>query len=96
MEIDAMTEYQDLMKVDRRKALRKATEEFVSYFFYRIFKEMWDSIPKSGLIPETNGQKFFRDMMIYEYSKRIASQDASGLTNLILKSLGKEAYNSRK
>ena len=92
MEINAMLDYQDLLKIDKNKALKKATEEFVSYFFYQIFKEMWDSIPKSELIPETNGQKMFRDMLLYEYSKKVASQDASNLTNLILKSLGQKVY----
>ncbi|GEM_PF-6765568 len=92
MKINAMLDYQDLLKIDKRKALKKATEEFVSYFFYQIFKEMWNSIPKSELIPETNGQKMFRDMLLYEYSKKVASQDASNLTNLILKSLGQKAY----
>ena len=92
MEINAMLDYQDLLKIDKKKALKKATEEFVSYFFYQIFKEMWNSIPKSELIPETNGQKMFRDMLLYEYSKKVASQDASNLTNLILKSLGQKTY----
>ena len=96
MEINAMLDYQNLMKVDRKKALKEATEEFVAYFFYQIFKEMWNSIPKSNLIPETTGQKMFMDMLLYEYSKKVAYQDASNLTNLILKSLGQKTYQSTK
>ncbi len=96
MEINAMLDYQNLIKVNRKKALKEATEEFVSYFFYQIFKEMWNSIPKSDLIPETDGQKMFRDMLLYEYSKKVASQDASNLVNLILKSLGQKTYQNAK
>ncbi len=92
MRVNAMLEYQNLLKLDKEKALRKATEEFVAYYFYEVFKKMWDSIPRSGLIPETPGEKFFRDMMIYEVSRKVASQDASNLTEMILRSLHSQAY----
>ncbi len=78
------------------KTLRKATEEFVGYFYYRIFKKLWDSIPRGGLIPETSAERMFRDMLLYEYGKKVASQNAKSLTDTILKSLGKRAYEVGK
>ena len=76
------------------KTLRKATEEFVGYFFYNVFKKLWDSIPRGGLIPETSAERMFRDMLLYEYGKKVASQNAKDLTEMILKSLGKKVYET--
>ena len=96
MKINAMAELQGLIVQDKEKAMRKSVNEFAAYFFYQIFKEMWDSIPKSGLIPETSAEKMYRDMILYEYSKKIMDVQMKPLSNMIYKSLAKNAYgNSR-
>ncbi len=92
MEINAMSEFTPIIKKDHQKALRKAAAEFAAYLFYQIFKEMQDSIPKSGLIPETNGEKFYKDMLLYEYSKKLMEMQMKPLTDMIVKSLAKKSY----
>ncbi len=96
MQINATTELQGLIKQDREKALRKSVNQFAAYFFYQIFKEMWDGIPKSGLMPETPAEKMYRDMLLYEYSKKMMDVQMKSLSDMIYKSLAKGAYgNSR-
>lgn len=92
MEINAMSEYMPLIRKDQQKALKKATNEFAAYLFYQIFKKMWDSIPKGGLIPESSAEKFYRDMLLYEYSKKLMDQQMKPLSDMILKALAKRAY----
>jgi len=94
MQINAMTELQGLIKQNKEKALKKSVNEFAAYFFYQIFKEMWDSIPKSGLMPETSAEKMYRDMLLYEYSKKMMDVQMKPLSDMIYKSLAKGAYGS--
>jgi len=96
MQVNAMTEFQGLIKQNGKKALRKSVNEFAAYFFYQIFKEMWDSIPKSGLMPETPAEKMYRDMLLYEYSKKMMDIQMKSLSNMIYKSLAKNAYGSNR
>ncbi|PLV60340.1 rod-binding protein [Thermotoga sp. KOL6] len=74
------------------KSLRDASVEFVGDLFYKIFKEMYESIPKYDLIPETTAEKWFREMLLREYSKHAAEQ--SQLTDLVLKSLGEKVFSN--
>ncbi|KAF2960557.1 MULTISPECIES: rod-binding protein [Thermotoga] len=72
--------------------LRDASVEFVSDLFYRIFKEMYESIPKYDLVPETTAEKWFKEMLLQEYSKHAAEQ--SPLADMVMKSLGGKKISS--
>ncbi len=96
MRVNAMVDYQNLLKLDEKKALKKSISEFTAYFFYQIFKEMWESIPKSGLLPETSGEKFYRDMLLYEYSKKLTDSQMKSLNEMLYRSLAKKAYENAR
>ncbi|MCD6551201.1 rod-binding protein [Thermotoga sp.] len=74
------------------KNLKDASVEFVSELFYKLFKEMYDSIPKYDLIPETSAERWFREMLLHEYSRCAAEQ--SSLTEMVMKSLGEKRISS--
>ncbi|WP_126993230.1 rod-binding protein [Thermosipho globiformans] len=73
--------------------LKKVSEEFVANFFFQIFRKMYDTIPKSSLIPESFGEKWFRENMLYEYSKMAAKNDLKDLSMSVYRSLGGKVYN---
>jgi len=76
---------------DARK-LRKAVEEFVGLVFSDVFKKLDRSIPKSNLIPETPAQRWFKDMLYEEYSRKMVSLHFSNLVDLIMKDLALKNY----
>ncbi|QTA38281.1 rod-binding protein [Thermosipho ferrireducens] len=73
--------------------LKKVSEEFVAQFFFQVFRKMYDTIPKSRLIPESFGEKWFRENLLYEYSKKAAGSDLKILTDEVYKSLGGKMYS---
>ena len=72
---------------DTDKRLKEASAEFVAILVGMIFKKMEESIPRSDLLKETNEEKWFREMLIDEYSKYAARDNFSQLTNMVYNSL---------
>ncbi len=75
--------------------LWKACSEFAGSMFYDVFKKMYESIPKSDLIPTSPAEKWYRSMLIYEYSKKAAEQDLKPLVNMVYKQIGGKVYHTR-
>ncbi|ABR30531.1 rod-binding protein [Thermosipho melanesiensis] len=80
------------IKVDK---LKKVSEEFVANFFFQIFRKMYDTVPKSSLIPESFGEKWFRENLLYEYSKNAVKSDLRDLTDSVYKALGGKVYQKK-
>lgn len=72
--------------------LWNACSEFVGSLFYDIFKKMYESIPQSDLIPKSSGEKWFTNMLLYEYSKQAAKDDLKPLVDMIYKKLATKTY----
>lgn len=71
-----------------QKQLRKVSEEFAAWYIYEIFKKMYDTVPKSGLIQESFGERWFREMLLQQYALKTAKTDLKDLSDMIYKSLG--------
>jgi len=69
------------------KKLKETSAEFVSILVGMIFKKMEESIPRSDLLKETNEEKWFKEMLIDEYSKSAARDNFSQLTDMVYNSL---------
>ncbi|HPE68331.1 MAG TPA: rod-binding protein [Thermotogota bacterium] len=68
--------------------LREAVNEFVSVFLSKIFKDMDEAIPRSGLMGEGFGESWFRQMLYDEYAQVAARQT--------LKQMGEAVYRQVK
>ncbi|KAF2961622.1 rod-binding protein [Fervidobacterium sp. 2310opik-2] len=83
-----------------QKQLRKVSEEFAAWYIYEIFKKMYDTVPKSGLIQESFGERWFREMLLQQYALKTAKTDLKDLSDMIYRSLGgkenTESINSAK
>lgn len=66
-------------------ALKEACHDFVSILLSKVFKDMDESINRSGLTEEAYGSKWFRQMVLDEYAKEASKQS--------LKPLAKSLYN---
>ncbi len=83
-----------------QKQLRKVSEEFAAWYVYEVFKKMYDTVPKSGLIQETFGERWFREMLLQQYALKASKTDLKDLSEMIYRSLGgkkvSEEVNSTK
>ncbi|AEH51719.1 rod-binding protein [Pseudothermotoga thermarum] len=84
----------DLPSGSSKDKLWNACSEFVGTIFYDIFKKMYHSIPKSNLLPESSGERWFKEMLFYEYSKVVARENLKPLVNMIYQNLAKKGYGS--
>lgn len=88
----------DTSSPEYQEKLMKVSQEFAGLYIYEIFKKMYNTIPRSGLIPETLGERWFREMLLHQYAMKAAKTDLKGLSELIYKSLGGKVrpdYNQR-
>ncbi len=69
-------------KVDRED-VKKVARDFESLFLDIVLKAMRQSVMKSGLIDGGNAEDIYRSMLDSEYSKIIAKQGATGLSEII-------------
>jgi flagellar protein FlgJ len=59
------------------KKLMDACQQFESLFYYQMLKEMRKTIPKDGLLPESNEQNIYASMLDEEVAKLISKGNAS-------------------
>lgn len=74
--------------------LRSASVEFASELFYVVFKRMYEAIPRYDLIPETQAEKWFKEMLIREYSRKAAAQSA--LAETVARALGERYWKEQR
>ncbi|WP_448374924.1 rod-binding protein [Fervidobacterium sp.] len=71
-----------------QKQLRKVSEEFAAWYVYEVFKKMYDTVPKSGLLQESFGERWFREMLLQQYALKASKTDLKDLSEMIYRSLG--------
>ncbi|HHW68365.1 rod-binding protein [Defluviitalea raffinosedens] len=69
------------------KALKKACQEFESYFINQLFKEMRRTIQPGGLIEKSQAEEIFQEMLDEEYAKNASQSNGIGLANVLYKQL---------
>lgn len=67
-----------------------AAKEFESYFVSMMFKEMRKTVQEGGLIPKTQAEKIFEEMLDQKYSEKMAEKGGLGLSNMLIEKLGKK------
>ena len=80
---------EDAMSQESDETLKEAAEEFEAYFINKVFTEMRQSIPKSGLVESSQGKAYYEDMLYDAYSKAIAKGSGAGLKDMLFKQLKK-------
>ncbi|MDR3091747.1 MAG: rod-binding protein [Clostridiales bacterium] len=71
--------------------LKEACFEFESYFIQTMFREMRKTIDDShSLLPKSNAENIFTDMLDEEYSKNLAKSGGIGLAKMLYSQISKE------
>lgn len=73
------------------KELKKACEEFESYFIQTMYKAMRKTVNSSdGFIKKSQGEEIFQDMLDEENSKSAAMHGGIGLATMMYKQMSRE------
>jgi len=72
---------------DDQKKLMEACQEFESIFVYKMISQMREAIPEGGLIPKSQGEKIFQDMLDEQYALKISKSGGMGLAKILYDSL---------
>ncbi len=73
---------------ERMKKLREVSEQFAGWFIYEVFKKMDNTVPRSGFLKESFGEKWFREMLYQQYAQSAARKDLKNISDMVYKSLG--------
>jgi len=68
-------------------SLKEACHDFVSILLAKVFKDMDESINRSGLTEEAYGNKWFRQMVLDEYAKEASKQSLKPLANSLYRDI---------
>lgn len=64
--------------------LKKACDDFESYFIQLMFKEMRKTVNEDqGIIKKSQGEKIFRDLLDEQTSKLLTANGGIGLSNMM-------------
>jgi len=72
---------------DENGQLEEAVNDFVSILLSKVFKDMYESIPKSSLVEEGHGEKWFREMVLDEYAKKASRNTFKSLSSQIYREI---------
>ncbi len=75
-------------KMKNRAEVEKAGEEFEAYFTYKLLKQMYSSIPKSGVMGNDK-EEYYTDMLLDAYSKEMAKGESLGIKKMLVEQMDK-------
>ncbi len=72
------------------KQLKSACKAFESYFLYTMLKQMRSTVPNDGVIPRSQAELIFQDMLDEETTKSAADAGGVGLADMLYKQLSRQ------
>ena len=88
LDADAKSYAASSMDPNDKKQLMEACESFESYFLQMLFREMRKTLSdEDGLIPKSNAEKIFTDLLDEETSKNAARAGGMGLAQMMYKQM---------
>lgn len=89
--LGALDESNKQDKINRAKQdeLLEAAKGLESQFIQRLLTELRKTVPENELIPKSNAERIYEDMLFDEYSQKMANAGGIGLSSLIVEQLSK-------
>ncbi|MEN8907695.1 MAG: rod-binding protein [Clostridiales bacterium] len=76
-----------------KKKLKESCQDFESIFLNIVYKEMKSTVPKSGLIENSQGKEIFESMLDDELMKGASKNNSIGLADQLYNSMVKKIDN---
>lgn len=67
-----------------RASLEKAAKDFEAVFMSQMLKPMWEGMETDPMFGGGPGEDAFRDMLVQEYGKSMATVDNFGLSHAVM------------
>ena len=71
------------------KKLKKACSELEAIFVNMMFKQMRNTVQKSGLVDGGSAEEMFEDMLFDKYAEEVSTGQGTGLGDVLYKQLAK-------
>ena len=71
------------------KKLKKACSELEAIFVNMMFKQMRNTVQKSGLVDGGSAEEMFEDMLFDKYAEEVSTGQGTGLGDVLYKQLSK-------
>ena len=75
-----------------KNKLRAAATQFVSILLSQMFDKMEESVVKSSVIPQTSGERWYREWLMDAYSQEATSDQLNSLVNMVVSQLSQNQY----
>lgn len=82
-------------KVKNAPEVENAATQFEALLLHQMFKEMWNSVPKNGMLSGSREEELYRDMLNESLADSIAKQQGIGIRDVIAKDI-KEIQQQKK
>jgi len=82
------------LSAEEKADIREAAEAFESYFLQIMMREMRNTVPDNGLIPRSNAEQIFTDMLDQETAIETARAGGIGLADIIIRQMTMEYSTS--
>lgn len=79
---------------EEKRAIQEAAEAFESYFLQIMLREMRKTVPENDLIPKSQAEQIFTEMLDEEMSVEMARAGGIGLSQKIIQQLTRDSYMS--
>ncbi len=67
--------------------LRKVSKQFESVFMNQIVQAMRKTVVKGGLVPESNAERIYQNLLDAEYSQNMSESEQIGISNMVYEQL---------
>jgi Rod binding domain-containing protein len=101
-QVDGLKSAQDLKKTssvdelaeDGGKArkdleIKKSATQFEALLLQQMMKEMWNAVPKDGMLSGSREEELFRDMLNETLASSVAEQQSVGIKDIVMKEMQK-------
>lgn len=67
--------------------IEKAATQFEALLLHEMLKEMWNTVPKSGLLSGSHEESMYRDMLNQGIANEIAEKQSIGVKEVIVREM---------
>ena len=67
--------------------IEKSATQFEALLLQQMFKSMWESLPKEGMLSGSREEELFRDMLNETLAKEVSERQSIGIKAIVMKEM---------
>jgi Rod binding domain-containing protein len=71
----------------QRKEAEDAANQFEGLLLQQLFKSMWQTVPKGGMLSSSHEESLYRDMLNEALTENVTDQSSIGVRDVVLREL---------